>query len=142
MDQQRLRAILNELGERLEGDWILIGGALVAAWLSARRTTEDIDLIGLADSGTQRLALMRAGSDLGLPIEALNSAADFLLLKMARLSEQDLEDCIIVLEHNKKASEPFDKERVLQALAGLRAPTDANQALRRATLLQVIQATE
>lgn len=165
LDQQRLQALLEELGKRLTGDWVLIGGALVATWLSSRRTTEDIDLIGVQGTSNERLQLMRAASALGLPIESVNSAADFflrgiddwqeqlvpflvteharilrpsatlfLLLKIGRLSEQDLEDCVAMIERARQDNEPIDIQRVLTALAALQSKTDPAHQERQADL--------
>jgi hypothetical protein len=56
-----------------------VGGALVALWLDTRRVTEDVDLVGLEGTGADRLALLGLATDLGLPVEALNSAADYFV---------------------------------------------------------------
>jgi hypothetical protein len=49
-DRARIQALLELAGERLTGEWLLIGGAAAAAWFAPVRTTEDIDLIGLGGS--------------------------------------------------------------------------------------------
>jgi len=46
-DREQIRKIVHEIGERLEGDWLLIGGALVALWLESERTTEDLDAVSI-----------------------------------------------------------------------------------------------
>ena len=129
-DRERLEALLAAMAERLHGDWLLVGGALAALWLDEPgRTTEDVDLIGLSGAPEERLALMQLAQEMGLPIEAVNSAADFfvrrisgweeeieifrtgpktriyrptptlfLLLKLDRLSEQDLGDCLATID--------------------------------------------
>jgi hypothetical protein len=81
-DKARIEALLALAAEQLEGEWLLIGGAAVAAWFSVGRTTEDVDLIGLAGSSAERFALMDLASRAGLPIEAVNSAADFFVRKI------------------------------------------------------------
>jgi hypothetical protein len=63
----------------LKGDWVLLGGALVAVWLSAKRRTEDVDLAGPGKRADERLQLMRLARELELPVEAVNTAADFFL---------------------------------------------------------------
>jgi hypothetical protein len=79
LDATRLEAIVQSVADHLPGDWLLVGGALVALWLDARRVTEDVDLVGIDGTGADRLALLGLARDLGLPVEALNSAADFFV---------------------------------------------------------------
>jgi hypothetical protein len=158
LGRQRLDELLTAMSERLEGDWLLIGGALVALWLEPRRVTEDIDLVGLAGSQEQRRQLMEFAAAAGLSIEAVNSAADyfvrrirgweqeialfrggpsarvyrptptlFLLLKIGRLSDQDLADCEAVFARARTDALPIDAPRVLAALDEL--PPTAEPAL-------------
>jgi hypothetical protein len=170
LDRERLEALLSAMAERLHGDWLLVGGALAALWLDEpSRTTEDVDLVGLSGIPEERLALMQFAQDMGLPIEAVNSAADFfvrripgwqeeieifrtgpksriyrptptlfLLLKIDRLSEQDLGDCLATIEKARKEGLALDAERVLSALAALGVGDSAlesrRQALRQALL--------
>ncbi len=165
LDRQRIDELVSAVADRLEGDWLLIGGALVALWLSPRRVTEDVDLIGIADASAQRPKLLSLAWDLGLPIETLNSAADFfveriegwrqeiaplrkgskgtifrptptlfLLLKLARLSEQDLEDCLALLELADREGLPLDRQRLTDAAIELPATSDAELAERRRRL--------
>jgi hypothetical protein len=82
LDRNRLEAVVRACGDRLDGDWLLMGGALVALWLEPRRVTEDVDLIGLGGTGRERLQLMQLAEDLGLPIEAVNSAADYFVRRI------------------------------------------------------------
>src|SRR5206468_307754 len=148
LDAARIDALLQSVVDRLPGDWLLIGGGLVALWLDGRRTTEDVDLVGIEGTGADRLSLLGLAHDLGLPIEALNSAADFfvyripdwraqiepfrsgragrifrptptlfLLLKLARLSSRDLDDCLQLLATSHAESAPVDRARTLSALA-------------------------
>ena len=56
----------------------MLGGSYVALCLDARRSTEDIDLIPVG-GGAERRHLLYLSDDLGLPIEAVNSAADFFV---------------------------------------------------------------
>jgi hypothetical protein len=81
-DKARIEALLALAAEQLDGDWLLIGGAAAAAWFSVARTTEDVDLVGLAGTSAERLALMDLAASAGLPIEAVNSAADFFIRKI------------------------------------------------------------
>lgn len=79
LDNARLETILDAISDRLPGDWLVLGGALVSVWLDARRTTEDVDVIGLGGTLAERYALLRLAGDLGLAPETLNSASDFFL---------------------------------------------------------------
>lgn len=162
LDRARIESILDELLKRLPGDWLLVGGGLVAIWLEPRRVTEDLDLIGLGSPSEQRFQLMELAEAVGLPIEAVNSAAEFfvrridgwrdeldlvrsteharlfrpsptlfLLLKIARLSAQDLDDCLALLA---KSETPIDHERVLRALSALGPGEDPEMTSRRQVL--------
>jgi hypothetical protein len=162
MDRERLDAVVSALIERLEGDWLLLGGALAALWLEARRTTEDVDLVGLGGTPEERLQVMELAEEVGLPIEALNSAADFfvrrisgwreeielfrtgprarlfrptptlfLLLKIGRLSEQDLADCRSLIQKAQREGLQIDHTRVMAALDALPPSEDATLLERR-----------
>jgi hypothetical protein len=159
LDRDRIDAIVQAVADRLTGDWLLIGGGLTALWLSPRRVTEDVDIVAIEGTGSDRLSLLGLASDLGLPIEALNSAADFfvhriedwraqvepfrqgsgarifrpsptlfLLLKIRRLSGQDLDDCLALLARVATDHWPLDIARVTAALD--EAPPAADSAVR------------
>jgi hypothetical protein len=81
-DKPRIDELLALAAERLDGGWLLIGGAAAAAWFATTRTTEDIDLVGLEGTSAERLALMNLASDAGIPVEVVNSAADFFVRKI------------------------------------------------------------
>ncbi len=169
LDRKRISDLLDQLSERLHGEWLLVGGALVSVWVQPRRVTEDIDLIGLTGAPEERLALMDAVFSLGLPVEAVNSAADFfvhrisawrheievlrqytncvfyrptltlfVLLKMGRLSEQDLLDCIAVIEKTRTEQLRFDSQRLLEAIQSLPKTEDEDLIKRRDELRRVI----
>jgi len=159
-DRAKLDAVIDEVCEHLEGDWLVIGGAIAALWFSRRGTTEDVDIMGMGDP-SERYAILDFAVSRGLPLESMNSAADFfvrripdwrsqvvefrrgskgrvyrptatlfLLLKLGRLDEQDLEDCRGLIG----SAEPFDRQRVLDAIDALPAPADDVIAARRAEL--------
>lgn len=164
-DGARVAELLRLAGTRLTGDWLLVGGAVAACWFSPQRTTEDLDLIGLGGSQAERFALMQLAADAAIPIEAVNSAADFyvrripdwreqlvelhrgpsatiyrptatlfVLLKIGRLTETDLSDCTLLIEHVRAAGDELDRDRVVAALDALAATTDTALAERRAGL--------
>lgn len=165
-DRTRIQAFLQLAGERLEGEWLLIGGGAAAAWFAPTRTTEDVDLISLAGTQADRLALMELAAGASLPIEAVNSAADyfvrkiddwrdhlvvlhrgtsatiyrpdstlFLLLKVRRLSETDLDDCIALIDHCARRGEPTDTARLRMQVEALPPTEDRSLHERRARLL-------
>jgi hypothetical protein len=166
-DHARVRAFLELAGDRLDGEWLLIGGGAAAAWFAPTRTTEDLDIVGLAGTQDERFALMDLAIEAKLPIEAVNSAADFfvrriagwrehlvvlhrgqratiyrpdgtlfLLLKLSRLSETDLEDCLTLIAHCEASVEAVDRDRICTALEGQPASDDAALCARRTRLLE------
>lgn len=166
-----MRSLVEQIGQRLDGEWLLIGGAAAADWFAPARTTEDIDLIGLGGTQAERFALMQFAADVGLPIEAVNSAADFfvrrvdgwrdqlvilhrgpratvfrpsstlfVLLKIARLSQTDLEDCLGLIAHCKTSDEAIEHDRVTAALAALPATDDQMMHVRRRRLRDALAA--
>lgn len=168
-DRIRIQALLELAGEKLVGEWLLIGGGAAASWFAPTRTTEDVDLIGLLGTQDERFALMQLALDASIPVEAVNSAADFfvrkipgwrdeivplhrgpgatiyrpsatlfLLLKISRLSEVDLDDCLALDEHCRVHGEAVDRDRVLIALGALPPTEDDALAGRRAALLQAL----
>lgn len=168
-DRARIQALLELAGQRLTGDWLLIGGGAAAAWFAPSRTTEDVDMIGLAGTQDERFALMQLAADAAIPIEAVNSAADFfvrrvagwrdqlvvlhqgpaatifrptatlfLLLKINRLSEVDLDDCLALVEHCRVTGEVVDAARIAAALAGTAPTEDAELQARRVRLADAL----
>ncbi len=164
-DEARIREFLSLAGERLDGDWLLVGGAAAATWFSPSRTTEDVDLIGMAGALGERLALMELAVAASLPVEAVNSAADFfvrrisdwrdhlevlhrggratiyrpdatlfLLLKINRLSETDLEDCLRLIDHCEAEGTAIDRKRVVSSLDVVPATDDVAAVKRRAAV--------
>jgi hypothetical protein len=165
LNRERLEGLLAAMVENLRGDWLLVGGALVALWLEPRRVTEDIDLVGLGGSSDDRLDLMRFADAMDLPIEAVNSAADyfvrrvpgwerelelfragrqarifrpsatlFLLLKIGRLSDQDLSDCLAMMALVRKEGLALDTPKLIASLDNLTDTGDATVLNRRAKL--------
>lgn len=168
-DRARIEALVARACERLSGEWLLVGGSAAAVWFAPARTTEDIDLVGLAGTQDERFALMELAAEASLPIEAVNSAAGyfvrridgwreqlvelargpnatiyrptatlFLLLKIGRLSETDLEDCLALLAACATTGEPIDRDRVRGRVEALSPTDDVGLRERRATLLAAL----
>ncbi|MGK5085192.1 hypothetical protein WDW37_18035, partial [Bdellovibrionota bacterium FG-1] len=86
-------------GDRLEGGWVLLGGTLLPYLGIEYRVTTDIDLAGLGTKEqSQTLELMRIAEDLGLPVESINQAAAYFLMK-----QQPFDHHLILLHRGKKA---------------------------------------
>jgi hypothetical protein len=167
LDRQRIDAIVTAVCERLEGDWLLVGGAIAALWFSPRRTTEDVDIVGIRGAPEERYALMELADSLGLPVEAVNSAADFfvhrvadwreqivlfrsgakgrvyrptatlfLLLKVRRLDERDLEDCRALVA----SGEVIERSRVVATIDELGRSDNASLTMRREELRRLLSA--
>jgi hypothetical protein len=82
LSKERIQRLMEAAGEQLTGDWVLVGGALAALWFAADRVTVDVDLISLPDRPERRYELMDFALAQGLPLEAVNSAADFFLRRI------------------------------------------------------------
>jgi len=169
VDRKLVERLIVAAADRLEGDWLLVGGALAVLWLESDRATEDIDLISLRGSQADRLALMDQAAQIGLPIEVVNSAADyfvrriqgwdgmievlregasarvfrpnptlFLLLKLGRLSEADLEDCLLLLRRATEQGLAVDAGRIRAEAAALASTPDEELLQRRERLLAAL----
>lgn len=74
--QQFLTSIVSEL----DGDWVIIGGSLLAIINAESRVTSDIDLCSIDElTNDKRISLMKIAQASGLSVEAINPAADFFL---------------------------------------------------------------
>ncbi|HEY1079697.1 MAG TPA: hypothetical protein VGE46_06350 [Bdellovibrio sp.] len=71
---------VNSVADTMEGDWVLVGGALIAILLPGTRVTADIDLCPIGElTNERRIELMRLAQASGLSLEAINPSADFFL---------------------------------------------------------------
>lgn len=82
LNRDAIEQIVHAIGDRLDGEWLLVGGAALALWVAPRRMTEDVDVVPMTQTGSERLALLELAEQLGLPIEAVNSAADFFVRRI------------------------------------------------------------
>lgn len=78
--------------ERLKGEWIIIGGALLPLLNISNRATIDIDLIGpQKDQTSEQLAMLKLAEELKIPLESINQAAAFFLLRISGWKEMLVE---------------------------------------------------
>jgi hypothetical protein len=151
LDRNVLLSFVKIAGDRLEGNWVLMGGSLLPLLGVEHRVTLDIDIAGPLDAGNrQTLVLMEIAHELGLPVETINPAAAFflreiegwerelvplhrgrsatihrpnvtlfVLLKLARLTESDLGDCLEFMRFAGRTGEKPDAARILRAVESL-----------------------
>ena len=144
LDSARLLRFLELAGERLRGDWVVIGGCVLPLRGVEHRITVDIHIAGPDNTGMKEtLTLLGIAEDLGLPVEVINPAGAlflrripgwesnlievhrgpeavlhvpdatlFILLKIRRLTESDLGDCLAMLELTRDLDEPLEVDRV------------------------------
>jgi len=169
LDSKLLKKLLDAATEKLDGEWILLGGTLLPALGVETRPTVDVDLICLKKgSNKQSLKLMALAESLGLPVETINQAGAYFLektkytradlivlkkgkratlfrptltlfwkLKISRLSESDLSDCVHYLKFSRDRGEKVETS-VLTALIeqALRERPTADRAGRLEALLR------
>lgn len=83
LNNKILRKFLKLAGDRLRGEWLLVGGTLLPAVGLDVRATVDIDLVSLKNAdNAENLKLMEVAESLGLPVETVNQAAAFFLQKV------------------------------------------------------------
>lgn len=148
LNQHTLQAFINLAGDRLNGEWVLIGGTILPLLGIDHRVTTDIDFIKITTSSTvDTLKLMELAEELELPIECINQAGAlylsripnyqnslvllhrgksatiyrpdaflYLVLKLKRLSETDLLDCIQWLNWATTSGELPETDKVLSAI--------------------------
>jgi hypothetical protein len=163
-----LKKFLRLAGEKLEGEWVLMGGTVLPLLGVDYRTTTDIDLAAAGDAPqSQTLELMKLAESLDLPVESINQAGAYflkkipnfrkhlvvlhrgasatvfrpdvtlyLLLKIGRLTESDLNDCLAYLRLAKKNGEQLDRKVVIAELQKKRAPKCSAEAEARAKQLR------
>jgi len=168
IDDKLLWRFVKRVGERLSGDWVLIGGTVLPLLGVKKRITLDIDICGsLSSTQSDSLRLMEIALELGLPVEAINQAGShflhrikdyskhlvelhrgkkariyrpdatlFLLLKIGRMSETDVSDCLDFLKITKK-SDHLDLKRVMGALQ--KAIKEERAVARKTRLHQLLE---
>jgi hypothetical protein len=80
IDAATLARFVALASERLEGDWVVIGGAVLPLLGIAHRVTLDIDVAGPDEADMRQMnVLLEIGEELGLPIGAVNQAGSYFL---------------------------------------------------------------
>ncbi len=74
---------VNSVADEISGDWLIIGGSLLAILGAHQRVTADIDICPIEKMNNDlQLELMNLAIKCGLSIEAINPAADFFVKKI------------------------------------------------------------
>ena len=170
IDHFLLRKFIQQAGDTLTGDWVLIGATLLPLLGISQRTTTDIDLIGMTpDQNQQTLDLMMIAEQLGMPIESINQAAAyflfkipnfkdhlvllhrgktstlyrpdlylFLALKINRLSETDLDDCLKFIVFTKAEKKSMGQDSIKKLLTD--AIRNAESKTKKTRLKKLLEA--
>ncbi len=101
LDAKLLKKFLKLACDRLEGDWVLIGGTLLPILGMDLRVTTDIDLVALDQtaSNEKTLAVMKLADELGLPIETINQAGLYFLEKI-----KNYRSSLVILKQGKRST--------------------------------------
>ncbi len=148
LDRPTLQRLVRLAGERLTGDWVILGGVVVPLLGGRHRVTADIDIAAPDDANVDQLnELLRIARDLGLPVESINQTGAFflrdipgwrdelvalhrgtgatilvpnatlyVLTKVERLTESDLDDCVAILRLARQSGEQVDTKRLCGAV--------------------------
>lgn len=164
--KELLERLIAEMARRLYGEWVIIGGAVLPLVGIEHRVTYDIDLAGPQDAtqmlelleiaaslGLPIEAINQAAAFFLHRIEDWHEhlipvcrterfslfrpdATLYVLMKLSRLSESDLEDCLKYLAFSKSRREPFDPARLSKAIRQelLKKGLEARQSRMKALL--------
>ncbi len=95
---EQYQNFIGRVVDELEGDWLVIGGSLLAMINSEYRVTSDIDICPIDEmTNEKRLHLMDIADQLKLPIEAINPAADFFVRQIPNWKSS-----IVLMKKGKK----------------------------------------
>jgi hypothetical protein len=89
IQNEQYQKFLKNVVDQLQGEWLIIGGSLLALIQASGRYTTDIDLCPLQDlTNDMRLNLMEIATQSGLSIDAINPAADFFVRQIPNWKSQ------------------------------------------------------
>lgn len=126
LNKKLLQKFISIAGDKLEGDWILMGGTVLPVLGIDYRVTTDIDLVAMGDAtNEQSLALMEIADELGLPVETINQAGAYFLKKIPHFEEHK------ILIHAGKSARIFRPDTFLFLLLKTRrfSETDLTDCL-------------
>ncbi len=165
IEASTIQKLFRELDGKIRGDWVLLGGSLLPVLGAHYRVTYDIDLACVGEATqSDSLALFTAAEKVGLPIEAVNTAAAYFLhriagfqksllplfegkelrilrpdlslywrLKLARLSESDVQDCLAYLKSTQDTGGSIDLPDLQKILSKALAESGSDRT-RKASL--------
>lgn len=114
MNPKLMKKFVKILGERVSGEWIILGGTVLPLLEASSRTTNDIDVAApLNATQKETLLLMDIAKSLQLPIEAINQAAGFFLYRIPDWKKE------LVLFHKGKKATVFRPSATLYLLLKL-----------------------
>jgi len=89
LDHATMTRFVKLAGERLTGDWVVLGGSVLPLLGLEGRVTVDIDVASTVDTNQgQVVLLMEIAAELGLPVETINQAGAFFLRDVPGWREQ------------------------------------------------------
>jgi hypothetical protein len=98
MNHNTMKKFVEIASENLTGEWVVIGGTVMAVLGIEYRVTVDIDFVNLKNksSNSDSLKLMEIAEQLSLPIESINQAGAYFLSKI-----NDVQDHLVVVKETK-----------------------------------------
>ncbi len=133
LDAKFLARFVVLAADRLDGDWVVIGGCVLPLLGVEHRVTVDIDVAGPDDADMgQMLVLMEIAEELGLPVETINQAGSHFLRRI-----EDWQEHLIEVQRGKRATIHVP-DATLFLLLKLRRLTEAD-LLDCAEMLQLVK---
>ena len=91
---------VNSVADEISGDWLIIGGSLLAILGAHQRVTADIDICPIENMNNDlQLELMNLAIKCGLSIESINPAADFFVKQIP-----NWKNSIVLLKKGRKGA--------------------------------------
>jgi hypothetical protein len=98
--EQQYKLFLDNVVNQIDSDWVVLGGSLLRIIQASSRSTSDIDICSIDEmTNDNRLSLMSIAQASGLPIEAINPAADFFLRQIP-----NWKNSLVLLVQGKKGN--------------------------------------
>lgn len=89
LDSKMLKRFVKAALEKLDGDWVILGGTLLPALGLDYRQTVDIDFAPVhAGTNATSIKVMEIAESLGLPVETINASAEFFLKKIKKFQKR------------------------------------------------------